>query len=134
MLFAALGPRIAEVDVAGERSYILADDLDALLATKPTKTVRLLPGFDQFVLGPGTDDGHVIPTRRRASVSRQSGWIAPVVLVGGVVQGTWEVVGERLVVDWFTEAGAVPKKSLLAEADRVAAVLGRDLRLAVKAA
>src|SRR5213593_297839 len=82
--FEALGSRLAEVEVGGERRYVLADDLDELMSTRPTRTLRLLPGFDQFVLGPGTGDGHVIPRHRRRSVSKQSGWIAPAVLVGGV--------------------------------------------------
>jgi hypothetical protein len=30
-----------------------------------------------------------VPVSRRAAVSRQAGWISPVVLVGGVVCGTW---------------------------------------------
>lgn len=34
--------------------------------------VRLLPGFDQFVLGPGTGDAHVVPAAHRAQVSRTS--------------------------------------------------------------
>ena len=32
---------------------------------------RLLPGFDQYVLGPGTKDGHVTPAARRTDVSRR---------------------------------------------------------------
>jgi predicted nucleotidyltransferase len=133
-LFRALGKKVGEITVGVEPSYILADDLDELVATKPTNTVRLVPGFDQFVLGPGTDDGHVIASHRRTTVSRQSGWIAPVVLVGGVVRGTWEVESDRLVVEWFKEARTVPRKALVAEAQRLADLLGRDLDLEVRRA
>lgn len=49
------------MDVRGDRAYILAEDLDELLSTKPTRQVHLLPGFDQFVMGAGTKDGHVVP-------------------------------------------------------------------------
>lgn len=129
--FDALGPRLAEVEVGGERAYVLAQDLDELRSTKPTTAVRLLPGFDQFVMGPGTGDGHVVPPRRRAAVSKQSGWIAPVVVAGGVVHGTWALSGERVVVAWFKEAGAVPRTALQAEAKRLSAILGRELRLEV---
>src|SRR5438876_6627620 len=55
--FEAVGPRLAAVEVGGEHAYVLAADLDDLVSTKPTRAVRLLPGFDQFVMGPGTDDG-----------------------------------------------------------------------------
>src|SRR5687768_712238 len=56
--FESLGDDLAEVDVDGERAYILAKDVDDLASTTPTTVARLLPGFDQYVLGPGTADGH----------------------------------------------------------------------------
>src|SRR5438132_697378 len=62
--FAGLGDRLAEVDLAGERAYVLAEHVDELAATKPSRTVRLLPGFDQYVLGPTTADAHVVPAKR----------------------------------------------------------------------
>jgi hypothetical protein len=64
-------------------------------------------------------------------VSQQSGWIAPVVLVGGSVRGTWEVAGDALAVAWFKESGAVPRGPLLTEIVRLSSILGRELRLAV---
>ena len=129
--FESLGPRLAEVDVGGDRAFVLAEDLDDLVSTKPTRALRLLPGFDQFVMGPGTDDGHVTPARRRAAVSKQSGWIAPVVLAGGVIRGTWGIDGNRLHVEWFKEAGTVQLAALRAEAKRLSAIVDRELRLEV---
>jgi hypothetical protein len=124
-----LGDRLAEVDVEGERLYVVAEHLDELASTRPTNAVRLLGGFDQWVLGPGTADGHVIPPARRVAVSRQSGWISPVVVVGGVVSGTWEIDGDDLRVSWFAEAGRVPRSAIGEQAERVASLLDRDLRL-----
>jgi len=132
--FKALGPRLAEVDVEGEQAYVLAEDLDDLISTKPTRAVRLLPGFDQFVMGPGTGDGHVVSARRRTTVSKQAGWIAPVVLAGGVVRGTWGLAGDRLQVAWFKEAGAVQRTALQGEVKRLSAILGRDFDLEVSLA
>jgi winged helix DNA-binding protein len=129
--FDALGPRVAQVEVDGNQAYVLAEDLDDLRSTRPTRALRLLPGFDQFVMGPGTDDGHVIPAHRRRSVSKQSGWIAPVVLVGGVVRGTWGIADDRLAVGWFKEAGAIPRTALRGEAERLSQILGRQLNLEV---
>jgi hypothetical protein len=132
--FEAMRPGLAEVEIGDERAYVLAQDLDDLISTRPTRTLRLLPGFDQFVMGPGTNDGHVVPARRRTSVSKQSGWIAPVVIAGGVVHGTWAVSGQSLQVAWFKEAGLVQRTALRAEVTRLSEVLGRELRLEVAAA
>ena len=126
--FSALEEQLVEVEVDGERAHVLAEDFDELTATTPTNTVRLLPGFDQYVLGPGTGDGHVVPTSRRAAVSRQSGWISPVVLVGGVVCGTWALERDQVAVAWFEEAGRPPRKALWAELARLSSILGRDLQ------
>jgi hypothetical protein len=126
--FSALEERLAEVDVDGERAYVLAEDLDELAATAPTITVRLLPGFDQYVLGPGTGDGHVVPASRRAAISRQAGWISPVVVAGGVVCGTWELDADESRIAWFREAGRPPRNALRAEVTRLSSILDRDLR------
>lgn len=125
--FAELGTRCAEVEVEGERSYVLTEDLDELCSTKPSRTVRLLPGFDQFVMGPSTKDGHVTPAKRRTAVSLQAGWISPVVLVGGTVRGTWALDGAQARIAWFKEAGPVPQPSIRAEVKRLSAIVGRDL-------
>ena len=117
--FRALEHRFAPVEVDGESAHVLAEDLDELASTSPTTVVRLLPGFDQYVLGPGTGDGRAVPTSRRAAVSRQSGWISPVVVVGGVVCGTWELDGDNVRVAWFGEAGKPPRNALRAEVIRL---------------
>jgi hypothetical protein len=131
--FAALEPQLAEVDVGGTQAYVLAEDLDELVAMPPTAAVRLLPGFDQYVLGPGTADGRVVPSARRAAVSRQAGWISPVVVSGGVVRGTWELDGDRVRVSWFRESGRLPRTALRAETARLATILGRELQLVAEA-
>jgi hypothetical protein len=125
--FHALGDRLAEIDLDGESAYVLVEDVDELASAKPTKAVRLLPGFDQYVLGPGTDDGHVIAPARRAAVSKQSGWIAPVVVAGGVVCGTWDLDDDRVHVDWFAEAGRPPRTALTAEVARLSSIVDRPL-------
>ncbi len=111
--------------------YVRSEDVDPLAAARPSSTVRLLPGFDQWVLGPGTDEGHVVPAARRRAVSKQAGWIAPVVVVGGVVHGTWELKSDRVAVAWFKEGGKPPKRALDAEVARLSATLGRKLTVAV---
>jgi hypothetical protein len=130
---AELGDRLAAVDLEGETAYVPAEHLEDLMATRRSTSVRLLGGFDQWVLGPGTDDGHVTPAARRGAVSRTAGWIAPVVVSGGVVSGTWEQDGGTVRVAWFGEAGAPPRAKLAAEVKRLGRIADRPLRLEVAA-
>ena len=125
--FAELGDSVSPVEVGGETAYVLSEDLEDLAATKPSRTVRLLGGFDQWVLGPGTDDRHVIAPARRAAVSKQSGWIAPIVVVGGVVTGTWDLTDGTVSVAWFEEAGRPPAAAIEREVAHLAAILARPL-------
>lgn len=126
---AAVAAGLAEVEVDGETAFVPPDRLDELAATPPTAALRLLGGFDQWVLGPGTDDTHVVAAERRRDVSKQSGWIAPVIVRGGRVTGTWQPDGETLRVTWFREAGRPPSRALTAEARRVGATIGRELTI-----
>ena len=115
------------VDVEGQPMYARAEDVDDLASTKESNQLRLLGGFDQWVLGPGTDDGRVVPAKRRSAVSKTAGWIAPVVIVGGVVNGTWEMKGEEVMVSWFKEAGKPPARQIAAEVKRLGEILDRKL-------
>jgi hypothetical protein len=126
--FAALHDQMTEVEVDGDVAHVMTDDLDELVAARPTIAVRLLPGFDQYVLGPGTKDPHVVPPARRAAVSRQAGWISPVVVARGRVSGTWALKGAEVRIDWFGEAGRPPKRALEAEVRRLAEVLDNELQ------
>jgi hypothetical protein len=121
--FAALGDRLATVEVDGEPAFLMAKDVDDLGSTPPTQTVRLLPGFDQYVLGPGTKAEEIIAPSRRPAVSRTAGWISPVVVAGGRVAGTWEVDGERVQVRLFEEVGPIPDGALDAEVARIEELL-----------
>jgi hypothetical protein len=126
--FATQGERLARVDVDGQEAWMRTADVAELEATKPTAAVRLLPGFDQWVLAPGTAEGHIVAPGRRSLVSRQSGWISPVVVVGGPVTGTWELDKDAVRIAWFSEAGR-PPKALASEVARLGGVVGRELRM-----
>ena len=132
--FAHLGDQLAEVDLDGERAYVRAEDVDELAVTEPTSAVRLLGGFDQYVLGPGTDDGRVVSAARRSAVSKQAGWISPVVVAGGVVCGTWGVDRSTVRIDWFQENGQPRQRELEAEVERLESILRQPLEPAVSLA
>lgn len=118
---------LTEVEVEGEPLHARTADLDALAAAAPTDRVRLLPAFDQYVLGPGTKDQHILAPARRALISKAAGWISPVVVVGGRVVGTWETDGDALAVALFDEAEPVDRRALGAEFAVLERVLGRPL-------
>ncbi len=120
---AAIGDRLVALDIDGESLFILREDLEELAATPPTNAVRLLPGYDQWVLGPGTADARVVPPARRTLVSRQ----ANLVILGGVVSGTWTLGQDRVSTAWFAEAGPPPRDALADAIARLGVVLDRPL-------
>jgi hypothetical protein len=130
--FALVGDQLATVDVDGVVCSMLAADVDALARTRPSREVRLLAGFDQYVLGPGTGDGRIVAPDRRKAVSRTAGWISPVVIHEGRVAGVWELTDDTVDVRPFPEAD-VPIEGLEAEVAHLAAGTGRPLSLAVRA-
>jgi winged helix DNA-binding protein len=125
---AGFGDRLVAVDVEGEPAFVLREHLEDLAATSPTTAVRLLPGNDQWVFGPGTADPHIVPPARRALVSRG----ANIVIDGGVVSGTWTLNSDLVAVDWFAERGLPREEGLADEVERLATVLGLPLRLSVQ--
>lgn len=116
---AGFGDSIVTVHIEGQPAYVMRDDFDSLIATAPTSAIRLLPGYDQWVLGPGTADPSIVPAARRALISRK----ANIVIAGGVVSGTWSISGEGIGVDWFAEAGTPDPKTLADEVGRIAEIL-----------
>jgi hypothetical protein len=122
--------RLVEVDVEGEKHYVMEEDLDELMATTPSRVVRFLPGHDQWVMAPGTKDVHVTPTSRRDPVTRK----ANLVIAGGVVCGTWSTKGDDLTVTWFEDAGRVPRQAITEEAARIGDILGRERELTIAVA
>ena len=118
-----LSDQLVALDVEGENTYVLCEDVDALMATGSTDAVRLLPGHDQWVMGPGTSDVHVVPPAHRGLVTRK----ANLVVAGGVVRGTWLAKGGDVEVTWFEGQGAPPRDALDEQVDRLATITGRPL-------
>jgi hypothetical protein len=122
---------LVQVDLDGQAAYARADDVEDIAAAKPFDDVRLLPAFDQFVLGPGTKDVQIIAAKRRAQISKAAGWISPVVVWRGRVAGTWEVKEDAIRVVCFKESGMPPKKQIEAESARIEAYTGNKLALRI---
>ena len=120
---AGLGERLATVDVEGEPALVLREDVEGLAVARPTDVVRLLPRYDQWVLGPGTADPHVVPPLERGAISRG----ANLAVVGGVVSGTWTRSDDELRVTWFDAAPA--RAAVEEQVERLSGILATPLRL-----
>lgn len=119
-----LADQLVAVDVEGTPANVVREDVESLAAARPSNVVRFLPGHDQWVMGPGTKDVHVTPKSRRDAVTRK----ANLVVVGGVVSGTWARKGDELRVVWL-DARRQPDEAIEQEVARLAGILGRDLLL-----
>jgi hypothetical protein len=125
---------VTTIDVEGTKGLALAEDVDALAATKPFVGVRLLPGFDAYVNDLPRRVDALLPVDRHDDVHRVAGWVSPVVIVDGRVAGTWELASGkrgRLEVTPFASWRGGVKKELAAEANRIAAFLDRPLTVEV---
>lgn len=119
-----LRDQLVALDVEGTTAYVVREDIDSLVAARPSHALRFLPGHDQWVMGPGTKDVHITPPSRRDLVTRK----ANPVIVGGVVCGTWALTGDELTVNWLDERWR-PDEAIGQEAARLGGILGRDLHL-----
>ena len=131
---AALGEEAAEIDLEGAPAWMLAADSRKLRDLPPARSVRLLPGFDQYVIGASYHARHLLPGDLRAKVYRPQGWISPVLLVNGMMQGTWrhERKGSRVevTIEPFVQLPAWVRKAAGNEAERLAKFLGGKLQFA----
>ncbi|NUR86055.1 MAG: winged helix DNA-binding domain-containing protein [Nonomuraea sp.] len=109
---------VTEVSVGGRPMLALSEHVDELAAAEPSEEVHLLPGFDQYILGAPRDLEPLLPAAAKAKVSRQAGWISPVVVHRGRVVGVWEP--RDLSVELFEP---VPEALLAAGVARVKELL-----------
>lgn len=130
---ASLSDEVAQVDLEGSTAWMLAADIRELREIPPGRSVRLLPGFDQYVIAASCYAEHLLPGVPRTRVYRPQGWISPVLLVNGRMEGTWrhETKGSR--IDLTIEPFGTPKQWVRRaadnEAERLAAFLGRPFSL-----
>ena len=114
-----------EVQVDGERRWLLAADVDRLGAG-PARTTRLLGPFDPYLQT--RDRALLVPDEARTADLWRVLGRPGAVLVDGEVAGTWRPrkTGRRLTVQvdpWRD----VPTAALEQEAERLAAVRGTEL-------
>ena len=130
----ALGDEVAAVDVEGVDAWMLAADLPAIRAANAasrTPVVRLLPAFDQYVVTATRQVEHLTSGIHADRIYRPQGWLSPVLLVDGRMDGVWrhEVRGSSVSVriEPFEPVRAPVRKAAAAEAERLADHLGGAL-------
>jgi len=99
-VWSRLEAELSPVDVRGRAGWVLRDDLPELERAKlDGPVVRLLPSFDSLLLGL-KDKSHLVDATHYKRVYRPQGWLSPVVLVDGRIEGVWshERKGRRLAV------------------------------------
>jgi winged helix DNA-binding protein len=130
---ASLSDEVSAVYLEGERAWMLTEHVREMRELPLTRSVRLLPGFDQYVIAASCYAEQLLPSGLRNRVYRPQGWISPVLLVNGRMEGTWrhEIKGSRVevVVEPFGKAPAWVRRAAGEEAERLAAFLGGTLKL-----
>lgn len=87
---AAAGDALVHVDVEGTGHLMAAEALEAPVgAARPPRNARLLAAFDEYLMG-YKDRGLVLDPAHGVSVGPgKGGMVAPTVLAGGRIVGTW---------------------------------------------
>lgn len=123
----ALAGEIEEVEVAGRRAWALAEHVEDMASSAPRDIVRLLPGFDQYVVSVAPHVHSLLPGPYKDRIYRTAGWVSPVVLVDGRIEGVWrhEKRGSHiaLVVEPFASLSNEVKRRIADEAERLGAFL-----------
>jgi DNA glycosylase AlkZ-like len=124
----ALGDEVCSIAVGGTEALMLASDVRAARVIPPSRVVRLLPAFDPYVVGASYHAERLMPGPYRNRIFRPQGWISPVLLVGGRLEGVWrhDVVGKRVrvVIEPFVRQPAWVKRAARDEAEKLAVFLG----------
>ena len=111
-------------ETIGGQAYLVAADRPEPAAGSP---VRLLPGFDEYVLGYKDRSAILTPEEELRVVPGKNGMFLGTVVVGGLVVGTWN----RKTTTKRTVVTVTPFGSLSAtrrrEIERAAAAYGRHL-------
>ena len=132
-LQARVAQELAEVKMEDEICLLLRGDLDLLnSAANSGPSIRLLPHFDPYLLAHRGKD-HLLEDKHYKRVYRNQGWISPVLLVDGVIAGTWshKLQGSRLQVtlEPFTKLTRATRDAVAHEAECMAGFFGRSLDL-----
>ena len=130
-LIRAFGDDVVAIDVEGMPAWALTEHGRSSASAEPARSVRLLPTFDQYVISSTKHSARLMPDGFRDRVHRQAGWVSQVLAVDGRIEGVWKhaTTAKRVAVtvEPFTRRPVWIRKGAEAEAERLAAFLGRPL-------
>jgi hypothetical protein len=128
--FRLLGDEIEQVEVEGYKAWALRETLGELENGEHIPSVRLLPYFDPYVISASKHSDYLLDAPHKTRVYRAQGWISPVVLVDGRMEGVWEhelKKGKAVVtVTPFATFSKAVKQGIEAEAERLGAFLSAE--------
>jgi hypothetical protein len=112
---------------------MLAEHVPEEEEAEPAGVVRLLPAFDHYVVAAPRNREAVLPGALKRRVYRPQGWLSPVLLVDGRMEGVWRHERKR---DWLVvgieplrEQPAWVRRAAEVEAERLARFAGGGLEL-----
>ena len=116
--WAAIEPELAEIELEGQRGFVLAADVDAVRTARPATGVRLLPIDDPFTK---YDKALLVPDpvlRRRVlpGVGESPGYAPGAVLVDGEIVGAWQRQQRRFRIHPFQVLSGPVREAIDAEA------------------
>lgn len=128
---------LTDVETAGRPAWMLKEHLDLLDEfTMQTPVVRLLPGFDTYLLGYRSRNLLVSPRYARR-INAGGGMVHPTLIVDGRAAGTWKLKRQKngvdVVLEPFVELAAEVQPALEAEVEDIARFLGMAAGLQVMA-
>ena len=130
-LFRQHADAVVAFDMAGRSAWLTPEGADEIGELPPAKGVMLLPGFDPYTVAPISARAYTIPDGFVDRVSRTAGWISPVLVVDGMIRGTWkhERAADQVTVEVapFAPVTRAVKAAVAEGARRYAALLGGEV-------
>jgi hypothetical protein len=132
-VFAAHSDAMVAGSVAGKKAWLTPEAAGKIRRSRGPSGVLLLPGFDPYTIAPISARGYTIPDGFVDRVSRTAGWISPVLLVEGIVAGTWSPdqrgISATIEIEPFAEVSAATKKAAARYAQRYKRVLDSEVKV-----
>lgn len=135
-LLRSLGDEIVTVEVEGQPAWALTASLQQLDPLPTSPIVRLLPAFDPYTFTLYRQPGVLLSEANWPRVSRPQGWISPVVLLDGRIEGVWDYKKQRtatqVTVEMFAPVDETVQSAIELEAGRLGEFFGTPTEFALR--